>query len=214
MKKDRLLVLLFYSFIVLLLISCAQKEIKNIDSKGTNIICFGNSITFGYGVSPGEDYPTVLSNMVNTPVINAGVDGDTSTGALQRIQSDVLDKDPLLVIIEFGGNDFLKRIPLEETLKNIVEMVKRIQSAGAMVAIADVSAGVIMSNYRKEYMHLSKKYNTIFMPHLLSGIFTDASLKSDFIHPNASGYKMIAQRIYRTIMPYLKQNALRRKSLP
>lgn len=185
---------------------CAKREIANIHSKGTNIICFGNSITFGYGANAAESYPSVLAKMINIRVINAGIDGDTSTEALRRIESDVLKRDPLLVIVEFGGNDFLRKIPLDETLKNMEEMIKKIQSAGAMVAITDVSIGMIMSGYRKEFRHLSKKYNTIFIPKLFSGILTNPTLKSDSIHPNAEGYKLIAQKIYTTIAPYLNRN--------
>ena len=211
MKKDKVLVLLFYCSIVLLLVGCAKKEIKNIDSRGKNIICFGDSITFGYGAGLGEDYPSALAKMTEIPVVNAGIDGDTSVEAIERIGSDVLNKEPLLVIIEFGGNDFLRRIPLQETVKNIEEMIKKVQSVGAMAAIADISAGIIMSNYGKEFRRLSNKYNTIFLPGLLSKILTDASLKSDFIHPNAEGYKVIAHRIYRTILTYLNRNTLLRR---
>ena len=83
-------------------VGCAKREVKNIDSKGENIICFGDSITYGYGVKPGEDYPTDLAALVRHPVINAGIDGDSSPEAIQRLEDDVLQRHPLLVIIEFG----------------------------------------------------------------------------------------------------------------
>jgi lysophospholipase L1-like esterase len=202
----------FYLLSTILLTACAKREIINIDSKGTNIICFGDSITFGYGANPGEDYPSVLAKMINAPVINAGIDGDTSIEALRRIDTDVLDRDPLLVIVEFGGNDFLKRTPLAETLSNVEEMIKKVQSAGAMVAITDVGAGMIMSDYGKEFRRLGKRYRAIFIPHLLSGILANPSLKSDSIHPNAEGYKFIAQKVYRVVTPYLNHNAILRQS--
>ncbi len=200
-----------YLLFAVLLGGCAKREIKNIDSKGTNIVCFGDSITFGYGANPSEGFPAQLSQMTKFTVINAGIDGDTSFEAIKRGESDILDRDPLLVIIEFGGNDFLRKIPMSTTLKNIEEMIKKIQSKGAMVAIADISTAIVMSNYGKEFKFLSQRYNTIFIPNLLSGILTDSSLKSDFIHPNADGYKIIAQRIYRVTIPYLNQNILVRK---
>jgi len=190
---------------------CAKQEIKNIDSKGTGIICFGDSLTFGYGANPGEDYPSALARMTKIPVINVGIDGDTSTEGLKRIETDVLDRTPLLVIIEFGGNDFLRQIPPETTAKNIEEMIVMIQSHGAIAAIADISISVVMGDYNKEYKRLAKKYNTILIPSLLNGILTKPSLKSDFIHPNADGYRIIAQRIYRAILPYLNQNILSKR---
>ena len=78
----------------LLLSGCAKREIKNIDSNGKNIICFGDSITFGYGVSSGEDYPSILAKMFQYALINAGIDGDTTTEALKRLEYDVLDRIP------------------------------------------------------------------------------------------------------------------------
>jgi 23S rRNA (adenine2503-C2)-methyltransferase len=182
---------------------CAKREIKNIDSKGTQIICFGDSITFGYGVNPGEDYPTELSKLIQRPVINAGVDGDTTAMALKRIQLDVLDKDPRLVIIEFAGNDFLKKVPQEETVKNLREMVALVQARGAMVALVDISAGMFFAEYRKLYKRIADETGCIFVPHILNGIITNPSMKSDFMHPNVEGYKIVAQRILNVIKPYL-----------
>jgi lysophospholipase L1-like esterase len=190
---------------------CAKREIKNLDSKGTNIICFGDSITFGYGANPGEDYPSALAKMINASVINAGIDGDTSVEALKRLKSDVLDREPLLVIIEFGGNDFLRKIPQEVTMSNIKEMVERIQAQGAMAAIVDMSAGIFLQEYRKAFAEIAHEKSAIFIPSILSGVITNPNLKSDFIHPNADGYKIIAQRIYRTILPYLNQNTLSKR---
>ena len=210
----------FFCLTVLFLKGCAPKETVNISSEGKEIVCFGDSITMGYGVNKGEDYPSYLRKMVNLPVINAGVNGDTSTEALKRFQKEVLDRKPLLVIIEFGGNDFVSKVPLKETIKNVEEMIKKAQVAGAMVAIADVGTYIIMSDYSREFKILSDKYNTILLPNLLNGIFTNPSLKSDFIHPNAKGYQIVSHRVYRGISPYLNQNAMIRslqknkKSIP
>ena len=193
------------------LAGCAKKEIKNIDSRGKNIVCFGDSVTFGYGAEPGGDYPSALTKMISIPVINAGIDGDISTEALKRIKSDVLDRDPLLVIVEFAGNDFLRKIPQEVTLNNVREIIDKIQAQGAMVAVVDISTEMILKQYRSAFYNLAREKGTIFIPRILSGIITNPRLKSDFIHPNADGYNVIAQRIYRTITPYLNKNLLTKK---
>lgn len=88
-------------------------------------MCFGDSITYGLGASPGHDYPSLLAKKLNLTVINAGKSGDTTEGALQRIQHDVLDKKPYLVIVELGANDYLKGISAEATLKNLEEIIKK-----------------------------------------------------------------------------------------
>jgi lysophospholipase L1-like esterase len=190
---------------VLLLNGCTKREIKNIGSKGANIICFGDSLTFGYGVGGGEDYPSALADMMNMPVINAGIDGDTSIEALKRIDSDILNRKPFLVIVEFGGNDFLRKVPKEVTANNVREMVEQIQKKGAMVAIVDVSAGLFLREYRILLSRIARQNQAIFVPAVLSGIITDPSMKSDFIHPNGEGYKLVAQRVYRAISPYLEK---------
>lgn len=183
---------------------CANSGIKNLDAKGSSIICFGDSITFGYGANPGEDYPTALEKMVKLPVINAGVDGDTTFAALERLENDVLVKSPRLVIVEFCGNDFLKKISREDTVKNLARIIGRIQDTGAMVALVDISAGMFFKEYRQAFKKLAHEKKAIFIPAVLSRIITNPSMKSDFLHPNGRGYKIVANRIHQAIAAYIK----------
>jgi lysophospholipase L1-like esterase len=88
------------------------------------------------------------------------------------------------------------------------KMIDEIQARGAMVAVMDVSAGPILGQYHKVFYQLAQEKGAIFIPSMLNGIITNPNFKSDFIHPNADGYKVIAQRVYRTILPYLNQNTL------
>ena len=198
-------------FAIVALSGCAQREIANIDSSGKNIVCFGDSLTFGYGAKPGGDYPSALGQLLGVPVINAGVDSDTTVAALKRIKNDVFDHQPLLVVIEFGGNDFMSKIPKEETLKNIREMIAQVQAQGAMVALVDFGAGMLLKEYHADFYKIASESKAIFIPNILSGILTSPGLKSDFIHPNEKGYKIIAQRIHAAIEPYLKQNSMFRQ---
>ncbi|MCX5714431.1 MAG: GDSL-type esterase/lipase family protein [Candidatus Omnitrophica bacterium] len=124
---------------------------------------------------------------------------------MARLKNDVLDWDPRLVIIEFGGNDFLTKISKETTINNIAKMIDEIQAKGAMVAVVDVSTGMILRGYRASLYRLALSKKTIFVSSVFDGIITNPRLKSDFLHPNASGYKLIARRIYWAITPYLQQ---------
>lgn len=211
MRKNNLIIIACCASAIFLS-ACAKKEIKNLASQGVNIICFGDSITFGYGAGQGEDYPAALAKLVSVPVLNKGIDGDTTSEALKRLNSDVLDRQPLIVIIEFSGNDFLRKIPKEVTVENIREMIRRCQSRGAIVAIADISAGMFLKDYRVLLSRVAKEEGAIFIPSILGGIITNPSMKSDFLHPNACGYKMIAERIHRILSPYLEKNSILRKS--
>lgn len=188
----------------LILFGCTKIDIKNYNNQGQSIVCFGDSITFGYGVASGEDYPAYLRKLTQIPVINAGEDGDTTFLALERLQDDVLAKNPRLVIVEFCGNDFIKKITKEDTLSNLSKIIDRIQEKGAMVALVDISSGMFFQEYRNAFRKLARQKGAIFIPVVLSKIITNPAMKSDFLHPNARGYKIIAGRIYDAIKEYIK----------
>lgn len=183
--------------------ACGGK-VKNADSTGTGIIAFGNSITHGTGAGPGEDYPTLLGRALGQTVTNAGVPGETSTDGLARIAQDVLSRNPRLVLIEFGGNDFLKNVPFRETVSNTEKMVKLVQARGAMAAVVSLGGMPQMRPYADEYERIAKENGAIYIGGLLSGILTDPTLKSDEIHPNAAGYKLVARRLEEKLRKYVK----------
>ncbi len=217
MRKNKVVFIISRMIFIVLLgsfIGCTRSNIANLESRGKNIICFGDSITKGKGVDSNQSYPAYLAKMTHYPVVNSGINGDITSEAIKRVQTDVLDREPLLVIIEFGGNDYLNKIPLEETVKNIEEMIKLIQAKGAMVALVDVSNILFMGEYRQEFNRLSKVYRTIFISRILDDIVANEKLKSDAIHPNAQGYKLIAYRVYRGIITYLNQNTILNSSSP
>ena len=195
----------------ILLSGCAQvPQIANLDSKGTHIVCLGDSLTAGEGAERGKDYPSRLAAALKVPVVNSGVSGDTTEEALKRLERDVLDQDPLLVVVILGGNDFLQHLPNQKTFGNLETIIQRIQARGAMVVLASVQGGLFGDVYRKDYKRLAKQYRTAFIPNILDGIISDPSLKSDMIHPNAAGYQKMADRILKMIQPLLEENARRR----
>lgn len=182
--------------------------IKNISSEGSSIVCFGDSITYGQGAGEGEDYPSGLRRLSGVRVVNAGMPGDTTNEALLRIDSDVLPKDPYLVIVEFGANDFFRQYPEEETIENMREIIRKIQEYGAMVAVMDVSghwSGVgLYDIYHGELKKLSAEEGCIFIGRTLAGIASNPAFKSDSFHPNSEGYEMVADKVYKSIKPYIK----------
>ena len=195
----------FLCFLILplVLFTGCESRIAHRDSKGKNIICFGDSITRGAGSTEGNDYPFLLSKKLNLEVLNAGANGNTTEDALSRMQSDVLDRDPRLVIIEFSGNDFLQGLPLERTLRNIDRMVVMAQARHAMVVLVEVAAGYFGDQYLAGFKEIAEKRQALLIPNIMEGIMADPSLKSDEIHPNDKGYRLIAERIYEKIKPLL-----------
>ena len=185
-------------------------SIRNFRSTGEQIICFGDSLTEGVGAGEGEDYPAVLTEKLGIAVVNAGRRGDTTAEALTRIPRDVLEKNPRLVIVLLGGNDFLRQVPVGETKKNLAEIVRQIQAGGAMVAIAGVRLGWFTDEYGPMFEEIAGQASALYMPHVLKGILSDAKLRSDAIHPNAAGYRVVAERIAKEIMPLLREANRRR----
>jgi lysophospholipase L1-like esterase len=185
--------------LVWLLWPSPYSKVANLDSRGTSIIAFGDSLTAGYGAQPGEDYPTRLAAILGIPIINAGVSGDTTDVALARIDTDVLARDPRIVIVGLGGNDFLRGVPIAATEANLRTIIHKIQAAGAMVTLIGYRFPSLNVNYGDMYERVAKDERCLLVAGVLKGIWTDPSLKSDEIHPNARGYQLMAERIAKPV---------------
>lgn len=170
-------------------------RVTNLGSPGSSIIAFGDSLTAGHGASAGEDYPSRLSQRIGVTVLNAGVNGDTTESALDRIERDVISRDPKIVIVGLGGNDFLRGVPISSTEANLRIIVRKIQAAGAMVAILGFKFPSMSANYERMYERVASEEGCLLIAAVLAGILRDPSLKSDEIHPNARGYELMAERI-------------------
>jgi acyl-CoA thioesterase I len=170
-------------------------DVLNLSSRGTSIIAFGDSITAGYGASAGSDYPAHLSRITGLPVINAGVSGDTTESALARLESDVLSRDPRIVIVGLGGNDFLRGVEILSTEAMLRSIVRRIQEAGAIVVLLGYNFPSRGGNYEAMYERVAEEEGCLLVPNTLKGILSDPALKSDQIHPNDRGYELIGRRV-------------------
>ena len=140
------------------------------------------------------------------PVVNAGVRGDTTAMALERLSGTVLSRNPRLVVVLLGGNDFLRRMPLQDTQSNLEAIVRRIQETGAMVVIAGIRLGIFTDEYATIFEETSDRLGALYIPAVTKGILSDSSLRSDPIHPNSAGYRLIAERIAAKLKPLLKES--------
>ena len=189
---------------VIFLAACSP-NVANRGSGGTSLVCFGDSLTQGVGASAGNDYPYLLAKALKRDVVNAGVSGDTSADGLARLDRDVLSRDPKLVVVCFGGNDFLQNRPFRETFRDLDEIVRRIQAKGAMVVLAGAPSGLLGNPAEKEYRKLAKSRRAALIPDILKSVFSHPSLMSDGIHPNDAGYAVVAERVRRAVEPLLKE---------
>ena len=166
---------------------------------GERIVCFGDSLTFGTGASSGQDYPSQLSKMISRPVINAGVPGDTTARALQRLERDVLPYSPDIVLITLGGNDLKNGIAKEVAFENLRKIVESIQKQGVHVIIGGLHIPLRDRGFGRGYQKLADQTGAILIPNILEGIMGDRKLMSDPIHPNDAGYKIMAERFHRAL---------------
>ncbi len=164
-------------------------------SAGTTIVAFGDSLVEGRGATAGHDFVSVLSIRLGVPIVNAGRSGDTTRSALARLDRDVVSINPRVAIVVLGGNDFLRRVPIEETFDNLRTIVEELRSRGAAVVLAGVSVGVLSDPYAARYEALARQTSAGLVPDILGGLMGHANLMSDAIHPNDEGYEIIADRL-------------------
>ena len=162
---------------------------------GTAVVAFGDSLVAGRGAANGRDFVAVLSQRTGTRIVNAGRSGDTTGNALARLESDVLAHDPRIVIVLLGGNDFLRRVPVEQTFDNLATIVERIRSRGSAVILVGVSVGLLTDPYADRYEALAQRTASGLGPGILDGVIGHSDLMSDAVHPNDRGYAIVADRV-------------------
>lgn len=173
------------------------------------IVAFGDSLTAGFGADPGKSYPDFLQQDLDRSgyryrVANAGISGETTTDALARL-STVTALAPAVVIVEFGGNDGLRGLPVATTRSNLGLIVAALKQSGAQVLLAGMT---LPPNYGPEYIaafqrvysDLAAKEKVALIPFLLEGVAGTSRMQRDGLHPTAEGNRMVAG----TVMHYLK----------
>lgn len=164
-------------------------------SAGETVVMFGDSLVEGVGSSPGRDLPSLVSERIGRPVLNAGRRGDTAAALVERLDADVLTRDPRVVIVLVGGNDFLRRVPRDQTFDALGRTVERIRARGAGVVIVAVSLGLVSDQYGALYEALARRTGAALVTDVLGGILGHGELMSDQVHPNDRGYAIMADRI-------------------
>ena len=203
-------------FLVLLVSGCRQPAEKKISvSKEKDyagiIVAVGDSLTAGLGVEEDDNYPAQLQRRLDAKglryrVINSGVSGETSSGALSRLNW-ILSLKPDIVILETGANDGLRGVDPELTRKNIEKIVATLQEKKIITILAGMQmVGNLGTSYtdpfRRLYLDVAKESGVIFMPFFLEGVATDPALNiNDGIHPNGRGYEIIV----RNLLPFVLQ---------
>lgn len=185
--------------------------IRQTDFKEGIIVAMGDSLTAGLGLPESEAYPALLEQLLaerghNYRVVNAGISGETSSGARSRIDW-ILKLEPRIIIVETGANDGLRGIDPELVEENIDHIIARFKQEGVTVILTGMQmvtnlGASYVSSFNNLYPKLAAKHDVIFMPFFLKGVATEASLnQEDGIHPNAAGYEVIAANL----LPFVEE---------
>lgn len=177
------------------------------------IACFGDSLSAGYGLDTGKSYPDVLQQLIDAAgykyrVVNLGVSGDTTTDGVERLAT-VLAVKPAIVVVEFGGNDGLRGLPVTSSEQNLQTIVEALSKAGSQVVLAGMS---LPRNYGPEYIQSFEKIfvtvgarnKLVRIPFLLEGVGGNQSLtQPDGIHPTVEGTRIVAGTVMRYVAPLM-----------
>lgn len=157
------------------------------------ILAFGDSLTFGTGVSSEYSYPSILADRIGRAVINEGIPGELSKDGLLRLPDVLEQHHPQLVIICHGGNDFLRKQSVYELEGNLKDMIQMVKEQGAeVILIAVPQPNLLMLSDAEVYSQIAESMDIPFVDSVLSEILSDNALKSDTVHPNAQGYQRLA----------------------
>jgi acyl-CoA thioesterase-1 len=179
------------------------------------LVCFGDSLTAGYGAETGKSYPDFLQADLDARgfryrVVNEGVSGATSKDGVAQLPTIVAMK-PTIVVVEFGGNDGLRGLPIKDLRANLDTMVATLQRSGAKVVIAGITLPPdygpdYISQLTGSYPLIAKKYKVPLLPFLLQNVFgVDGMMQQDRTHATAKGNEVVARNILTLVTPLLKK---------
>jgi acyl-CoA thioesterase-1 len=178
----------------------------NYPSEGDGIVAFGDSLMVGVGASKGKSLPELLSVSIGKSIVNMSRSGDTTRDALKRVPEVLsLVPNPQVVMILLGGNDYLQKIPPEETFQNLEAIIRTFQSRGAVVLLLGIRGGILTDGFDTEFERLAEKMETPLIPDVLGGVWGRADLMADAVHPNNEGYAIIKERIESALLTLITQ---------
>ena len=176
------------------LAGCGQKG-PRLAPVGPNdiIVAFGDSLTYGTGASESESYPAVLAQLIKRKVVRAGVPGETTSGGLERLESVIDEYRPTLMIVSLGGNDMLRKVDDAEIKANLRKIIQAIQGRGISVVLFGVPKPALITSAPAFYADLAQELNVPYEGKIVTDVLYKPDQKSDTIHPNAKGYRRMAE---------------------
>ncbi len=159
------------------------------------VLAFGDSLTYGTGANEEESYPAQLARLTGRRVVREGVPGEVSEAGLARLPAALDEHQPRLLLLCHGGNDFLRRLPREKAVDNVRAMIRLAKDRGIDVLLIGTPEIGFTLAPPEFYAGIAKQFGIPYEGDVLTKILRDASLKADQVHPNAKGYRLMAERV-------------------
>jgi lysophospholipase L1-like esterase len=179
---------------LLALAGCTEPKLERLPDDAV-VLAFGDSLTFGTGAGENESYPAQLERLIGRRVIRAGVPGEVTAQALARLPRALDEHAPRLLLLAIGGNDFLHRLGNAQAEENVRAMVKLARSRGVQVLLIGTPEPGVLIAPPAFYASVAEEFGVPYEDAVIGEVLKNASLKSDPIHPNAAGYRVIAERV-------------------
>ena len=188
-----------WAFIVVALWACGERpKLEHLPADAV-VLAFGDSLSFGTGADEDESYPAQLERMIGRRVVRAGVPGEVTAQALARLPEALDEHAPRLLLLCIGGNDFLRRMGNEQAERNVRAMVKLARTRGIDVVLIGTPEPGFSISPPAFYAGIAAEYRLPYEGAIIAEVLKDRGLKADPIHPNARGYKLIAERLADTL---------------
>lgn len=193
--------LFWLATVLVVLAACSREPQLPLLSDDAVILAFGDSLTYGTGAVAEQSYPAVLQQLSGRQVINAGVPGEMTAGGLERLAETLEEQRPQLLILGLGGNDMLRKRPLAEVAENLEQMILISRAQGVPVLLLGVPRPAIFGLESAPLYHdLAERLEVPLEARIIPAVLADSALKADPIHPNAAGYRRIAEAIHRKLV--------------
>ncbi|MGQ0750535.1 MAG: arylesterase [Betaproteobacteria bacterium] len=181
--------------LVIAIAGCGKKAALPKLASGDVIVAFGDSLTYGTGASERESYPAVLAQLIGHEVVRSGVPGEVTAQGLQRLPAVLDEYRPRLVIVCLGGNDMLRRLSMAETRSNLRAIVRTLKDRDIGVLLIGVPQPALLSSPPEFYAELAQEFAVPYEGEVLKTVLYAAEMKADPIHPNARGYRKMAEAV-------------------
>jgi lysophospholipase L1-like esterase len=181
--------------VLLLASGCGQQAKLAPLAPKSVVLAFGDSLTYGTGANEDESYPAQLEKLTGWRVVREGVPGEVSGAGLARLPAMLEAHQPKLLLLCHGGNDFLQRLPKDKAAENLRAMIRLAKTRGVEVLLIGTPEPGLSVTPAAFYAEIAKEFRIPYEGDVLGKILKDSSLKADQVHPNAQGYRLMAERV-------------------